>query len=118
MNKPKQYMNSKIVDQSTNKGVYKGDLAYGRANGNVPVRGRDFTAEPDEDGNARNLPAAPLILVKERDPNVWTKDPMIKQVKRDVGQFQYSINQFINSYRENADHLRANIHVTVGRQRL
>lgn len=111
-------MSSRIVDQSIDKGVYKGDLAYGRADGNVPVRGRDFTAEPDEDGNARNLPAAPLVLVKERDPSVWARDPMIKKVKRDVGQFQYSVNQFIRSYKENVDHLKANIHVTVGRQRL
>jgi hypothetical protein len=106
-----------IEDRSVGTGVFTGDLKYGRMFGKNFEKHKDFAAE-HVNGIAQNQPVVPLITVQPRDPNCWKKDPSVKQAKRVVDNSQHSVNYIVQSYREMLNHMKANIHITVGRQRL
>lgn len=107
----------KFVDEAPRTGVFEGDLKYGRCNGNVVSKHGDNPANR-HNGIAKNQPVAPLTLVQPRDPEFWKRDPRINEVKKNVNNSQHAINRLLETYKDNSDHLRANIHVTFGRQRL
>jgi len=100
-----------LVDLSPRKGVFVGDLKYGRCNITTSERGHDFAGE-------ENAPIAPLVLVANRDPEVWRRDSRLKEARRKTRTSQYLDNQLLNSYIENVDQMRANIHLTIGKQRI
>ncbi len=100
----------RLIDPSNRSGVYSGDLAYGRKNGTMFDKHGDYSG-PD------NQPIVPLTLVESRDPHVWGRDPYIKDAKKNNAENQAMKNEVINSYMEKLSHLKANFHLTVGKQR-
>lgn len=108
---------TRISDPSPRTGTFEGDLRYGRALGTHPDKHRDFSADR-VDGIARNVPVAPLILVPARDPSVWRKDPRVKEAKKHLDNSQHGVNYLLQSFQESMNHLRADMHITVGRQRM
>jgi hypothetical protein len=103
-------MSRQLNDPSPRTGVYTGDLAYGKCNGSVPDKHGDYTG-------TSNKPICALTLVRARDPKVWTKDPLVKEARKYVVENQSLKNGVINAFMENLKHLRANYHLTVGKQR-
>lgn len=109
---------SNITDRSPGKGVYQGDLAYGRANGDMPVKDRDFSAHVQEDGKPKNKPCCQLVLTLPRDPTLWRKDPAIKEAKKqDTSGNQHATNVLLTTFVDCQRTLRANLSLTIGRQR-
>mgnify|MGYP001810760383 CR=1 FL=1 len=108
---------SKLVDYAPGTGVFEGDLRYGRACGLEAKRHQDYPAER-VDGVAKNAPLAPLVTVKPRDPNVWRKDPKVKQVRKKVTNSQHAVNTIIETYSAAQANLRANITLIVGKTKL
>jgi len=106
-----------INDYAPGTGVYEGDLRYGRKSGNEFVKHKDFAANR-QDGIASNAPVMPLTLVEPRDPQVWKKDPRVKEVKKSTDNAQYVTNHLLDLYASWGSKLRSNIHLTVGKQRL
>lgn len=107
-----KYKIRKLIDRSTGNGVFHGDLAYGRCNGRVPLKGQDFTAQISGDGTPRNIPVAPLVLVRRRDPRMWAKDKQLKKTKRKTGHSQTMVNYIISQYLRT--NLKSNFHLKVG----
>ena len=103
-------MSNQLKDPSPRTGVYTGDLAYGRMNGAVPNKHGDYSG-------ASNKPIMPLTLVRPRDPHMWKRDPLVKEARKYVSESQVLKNSLINTFMENLKHLRANYHLTVGKQR-
>jgi hypothetical protein len=103
-------MSKQLNDLSPRTGVFVGDLAYGRCNGAVPDKHGDYT------GN-HNKPICALTLVKTRDPRVWTRDPLVKEARKYVSESQILKNGLISAFMENLKTMRANYHLTVGKQR-
>lgn len=62
-----------IEDPSPLRGVYEGDLKYGRACETVVITGKDFQANRSEDGQAVNKPVVSLPMQSKRDAEVWKK---------------------------------------------
>ncbi len=108
---------SRITDPSPHTGTYEGDLRYGRAFGTQPNKHKDFSADRIN-GVSQNVPVVPLTLVQPRDPACWKKDPKVKEIKKELDNSQHGVNYVIQSYQHFAQHMRANIHITVGKQRL
>jgi hypothetical protein len=109
---------TKVVDYALGTGVYTGDLKYGRANGRVVEKGRDFPANYTNN-KATNEPLVPLVLVRPRDPEVWTSErQLVKKAKQKVSNFQHAVNYWIESFQQNKQTLKSNIHLTVGKQRI
>lgn len=79
----------RFEDPSRSQGKYEGDLKYGRCNGKIPIRGKDFDASPDQTGEAANQPVVSLVPALVRDPNIWQKDTRIHNIP--------SRKKFINS---------------------
>lgn len=100
----------RIHDPSSRRGVFVGDLKYGRRNCNVVSRS-DYTGE-------NNLPVAPLKLIRPRNPIYWTKDRGIKKVSSKNSSWQQAINYLLISYSDNINKLKANYHLTIGKQRI
>lgn len=109
-------MRTQIKDLSVGK--YEGDLKYGRANGSNPDKGKDYAAERNADGTPQNRAIAPLVLVQKRDPQVWKKDPNVKQAKKALDNSQHGVNYLIQSYSAMNEYMRANIHLTIGRSKM
>ena len=111
-------MSRRLVDMSPNRGVYEGDLKYGRCNGNVPEFHKDFPADP-VNGEPRNKPVIPLKLVQPRDQRVWQADSLdhlaIKMAKQSMkkAQTKDGINYLRKLFQEHEHHLRANFHLTI-----
>jgi hypothetical protein len=103
--------NSTLVDRSAGTGVFKADLKYGRMNGDTPSKNGDFAGE-------ENQPISPLVLVNPRDPHVWKKDNRVKEMRRTQGMPQSYVNYLMDEFSSNLKYLRANYHLTVGKQRL
>lgn len=61
---------------------------------------------------------ANVTLREPRDKSVWTKDPKVKEAKKNLDNSQHGTNYLLSSYTKSAKYLRSNLHVTVGRQRL
>jgi hypothetical protein len=59
-------------DRALGTGVFEGDLKYGRCHGRNFNRHKDYAANREE-GSATNIAAAPLLLIRGRDPRVWSK---------------------------------------------
>ncbi len=112
-------MSCLLTDRSPSRGVYYGDLTYGRVNGNKGFeRGKDFTANIGEHGVPNNMPAVRLVLVEPRDPEVWKKDPNIKEAKkRRIDGSQHAINLTMTMFKELYDNgsLRANFKLRTGK---
>jgi len=109
---------TKIVDYALGTGVYTGDLKYGRVSKTNGERSKDFAAQY-QDGKPINPPAVPLVLVQNRDPEVWTSERLlVKKAKEKVVNFQHAVNYWIQAFQQNDVGLRANVHLTVGKQRL
>ncbi len=100
---------TRLLDRSQGKGIYEGDLKYGRKLGDSYIKGQDF---PSADGN--NQPVVPLTLVEKRDPRVWRKDKAIKTAKKHVDNSQHGINYVLKVYRS----CLADMKLTVGKQRI
>lgn len=94
------------------------DLAYGRANGEQPENGKDYPADWDESGKAKNKPIAPLRLVQPRDVALWTKDESVKDAKKNVARSQHYIDYMTQLYCGSLRFMRSNISLTIGKQRL
>lgn len=106
-------MRKQLVDYSPGDGIYRGDLVYGRCNGTTPVMHKDFSSD------GRNKPIAPLVLVEKRDPEIWSKDPELKDKKKlEPDDFEYVKVHLVGRYVQNHDRLRSNIHLVVGKTRL
>ena len=117
MSKPQPFAD-RLQDVSPGTGVFEGDLKYGRMNGNVPKRRTDFSAARDsETGEAHNRVMAPLVLVSQRDPELWAHDPLVKQAKKELTNSQHGINYMLEAYQAFATAHNSNIHLTVGKQR-
>lgn len=99
---------SKLIDMSLRTGVFSGDLRYGRRNGSITVKGKDYIGD-------NNTPVVPLQLVKARDLQMWSKDNRVKQV-RSLPNSQHAINTIIDVYSNS--NLKSNISLTVGKQRM
>jgi len=110
-------MRTQLKDPHPTRGVFEGDLAYGRAFGNNPDKRKDYAADR-VDGVAQNKPIAPLVLVAPRDPELWRRDKRVVKAKRTLDNSQHGVNQMIKSYYEMLDYMKANIHLTVGKTRL
>lgn len=104
-------MSKQINDPSLRTGVYEGNLAYGRCNGNMPDKHGDYSG-------AHNKPISPLTLIRTRDPNVWKRDPLVKEARKFMIETQSLKNGVINAYMENLKRLRANFHLTVGKHKM
>lgn len=101
---------TKINDPSLRTGVFIGDLAYGKCNGNMPERNGDYTGSINE-------PVCKLVLVQPRDPRIWSKDPMVKEARKYVVNDQFLIHGVVKAYMDNVKTMRSNMHLTVGKQR-
>jgi hypothetical protein len=108
---------SRLYDPTPAGSPYEGDLRYGRAFGTTPDKHRDFHAER-VDGTPRNVPVVPLVLVQPRDPQVWKKDARIKEMKKSVDNSQHGVNYVLQAYQSQLNHMKSNLHLTVGKQRL
>lgn len=73
-----------IEDPSPLRGVYEGDLKYGRACETVVVHGKDYQANRDESGIAKNIPVVSLPYQSRRDADIWKKSGK-KPKKNEVG---------------------------------
>lgn len=93
------------------------DLKYGRANGVEPENGKDYPAEWDEKGVAKNKPIMSVKFIEPRDGTVWKKDGSVKDAKKEIGYSQHYVNHLLQTYIGSKRYLRSNIHVTVGSQR-
>lgn len=103
-----------LTDLSPGTGVYEGDLAYGRRDGNVYKRHNDYSADRG-DGQAKNLPVMPLRLVRGRNPLLWKKDPKVKEAKKSVSESQHYKNYVIETYRVTKAALKCNVRLKVGK---
>lgn len=109
---------TKIVDYALGTGVYTGDLRYGRRNGRVVEKGKDFPADY-RDGKATNEPIIPLVEVEQRDPGVWLSEKdKVKKAKEKVSNFQHAVNYWIQSFQNEEVGIRSNLHLTVGTKQL
>lgn len=62
---------------------------------------------------------ADVALIQPRDQESWTKDPLLKDFKSKFdGSSGRGTNYLIESYIKEYPYLRANIKLTVGKQRL
>lgn len=73
---------STIQDPSTLSGVYEGDLRYGRCLVDVSRPSKDYQAERDENGQAKNKPVFGVPPQRPRDPEVWSKTRAQKRPKK------------------------------------
>lgn len=106
----------KIEDPALMNGVFEGNLAYGRCENNRPKQGVDFPAERDEEGKPTNLPVNRLVLVRPRDPRVWSKDKKIKKPTADnTTHFQ---NYVLRAYLKQIKLNKSNFHLKIDKSKL
>jgi hypothetical protein len=119
-------MKDKIVDYTDGRGVYQGDLKYGRTVNGERVKGKDVSSHR-VDGVEQNPPIAGLALVQPRDPYVWTRDTRLKGVKNPKTNLQkvmrdllpgVSQGEVVDIFKKNVKNLRANISLKVGKDRI
>lgn len=58
-----------------------------------------------------------VVLVTPRDPEVWGRDGRVKEAKKALSS-QHATNYLLERYLKSQRYLRANLHLTIGRQRL
>lgn len=63
-----------------------------------------------------------VVMAPPRDPEAWTnptynEDKQYKK-ERSTGSSQHGANYVLQSYLKNVNNMKANIHLTVGRQRI
>lgn len=108
-----------LTDRSPSRGVYYGDLAYGRAEGNTPKPNKDYVACVDENGVPSNMPCVRLVLVTGRDPEVWKKDPAVKEAKKwPLDGNWHANNVVLTTFKELYDsgRIRSNIRLRIGKE--
>lgn len=53
----------------------------------------------------------------QKEEELWQRDPRIKEAKQQSTGSQHFINHVIECYRNNLKYMKANLHLTVGKQR-
>ncbi len=76
-------MQERFIDESPRTGLYEGDLKYGRCLEAEPKKRQDFAAER-HNGVATNRPVVSLVLIEQRNPKFWRKDPQLKTIKKRI----------------------------------
>jgi hypothetical protein len=119
-------MKDKLVDYAEGKGVYQGDLKYGRTIEGERVKGKDSPSHK-VDGVEQNPPVVALKLIQPRDPYVWTRDTRLKGVKNPQTNLQkimrdltpgVTTDEVVSIFKKNVKNLRANISLKVGKDRV
>jgi hypothetical protein len=60
----------------------------------------------------------PVVLQDKRDPDVWKRDPKVKQAKKETEVSVRGQNYLIEQLIVSLDHLTYDLHLTVGKTRL
>lgn len=107
----------KLIDKALGRGIYEGDLRYGRAFGNQIKHHNDYPADRIN-GEATNKPIVGLQLVEPVDVSLFKRDPKVKVMKKSLDNSQHSVNYIIQSYGHFINHMKANISLRVGKTKL
>lgn len=79
-----KYVHVPILDPALGRGIFEGDLKYGRVSKTDNMH-KDYPAERvGGTGEARNCPIAPLILQGGRDPKVWKRDVRLSKIPKTI----------------------------------
>lgn len=120
---------SKIEDYSNGRGVYQGDLKYGRTVNGATFKVVDGKKEHYRDvpshikeGVEQNPPAYCMPEVQPRDPEVWRKDSSVDFFKRGVNSRQLMhelvVQELVDTYKHVKNQLqkKSNIRLKVGKK--